>query len=171
MPVQSISCARCGVAFLPPRPSVKAKYCSRACFVGNGQVALTCRYCSETFSVYRSRVRPFCTMHCLKAHRAALKQPVEARFWRHVATGDGCWLWTGQLDRDGYGTITGRGMKPVKAHRLSWELAHGRSPGKLWVLHSCDTPACVNPAHLRLGTPKDNTADMISRGRSRLKNQ
>ena len=73
---------------------------------------------------------------------------------------DECWLWLGRKKR-GYGVLTLR----LKAHRYSYEVAHGRIPDGLGVLHSCDNPACVNPAHLRLGTQRDNLADSIARGR------
>lgn len=56
--------------------------------------------------------------------------------------------------RRGYGFFDGRG-----AHRVSWELATGEAPGKAVVCHSCDTPGCVNPDHLWLGTHADNVRD------------
>jgi HNH endonuclease len=56
-------------------------------------------------------------------------------------------------------------MRPV--HRVVWIALHG-DPGKLKVLHTCDNPPCCNPRHLFLGTPKDNTDDMISKGRARF---
>jgi hypothetical protein len=52
-------------------------------------------------------------------------------------------------------------------HRFAWELAYGPIPDGLWVLHHCDNPPCVNIDHLYLGTVKDNTADMMRRGRMR----
>jgi len=51
------------------------------------------------------------------------------------------------------------------AHRLSYEDAKGRIPKGGLILHSCDNPACVNPAHLRVGSYKENVSDMDSRGR------
>jgi hypothetical protein len=83
-----------------------------------------------------------------------------------VRKGD-CLLWTGVTKRDGYGVIgIGRG-KQYRVHRIAWEVKYGAVPQGLLVCHKCDTPLCVNVDHLFLGTPKDNTQDMIRKGRRR----
>ena len=95
----------------------------------------------------------------------------EKRFWSKVQKTEGCWLWTASLDRRGYGQFRLDG-RIQKAHRVSWQLANG--PIAAWsdpktsplVLHSCDNPRCVNPAHLSTGTNADNTADRDSKGRA-----
>lgn len=79
----------------------------------------------------------------------------------------GCWLWSGAQTSDGYGYLRPfGGTRNVRAHRWSLVLA-GRDPGPAVVLHACDTPLCVNPAHLRVGTHADNVADMHAKGRAR----
>jgi hypothetical protein len=78
---------------------------------------------------------------------------------------NGCWIFCGNKDKDGYGIFThGRG-KQLRAHRASYEFHKKQdATGKL-VCHSCDNPSCINPDHLFLGSPKDNTQDMIKKGR------
>lgn len=91
-------------------------------------------------------------------------------FWAKVDTSDGmfaCWNWIGGRTVDGYGRVNWKG-KLTLAHRLSWEFTNGQIPDGLNVLHNCpdgDNPACVNPAHLFLGTQGDNIRDMFSKGR------
>lgn len=78
----------------------------------------------------------------------------------------GCWLWSGGIIPDGYGTVY-VDKKTKYAHRVAYETAKGPIPTGLYVLHKCDTPACVNPDHLRVGTQSDNMRDSIERGRHR----
>jgi len=80
----------------------------------------------------------------------------------------GCWLWTGGINGYGYGAIgAGYPQRMRGAHRASWELFCGDIPKGIQVLHRCDTPCCVNPLHLFLGTPSDNIKDKMVKGRYR----
>jgi hypothetical protein len=94
------------------------------------------------------------------------------RFWKYVEKTDSCWVWTGLAKTRGYGRISRAiDKKPhyFLAHRYSWMLRHGPIPDGQHVLHKCDTPVCVNPDHLFLGTHQENMADMWAKGRQNLK--
>lgn len=101
-------------------------------------------------------------------------KPIADRFWPKVSRGSPyeCWEWLGTRDRAGYGRMsTRRGQAPVRAHRVSWELHYGAIPDGMVVRHKCDNPACVNPAHLLIGTYRQNMADAVERGRLNPKSQ
>lgn len=76
----------------------------------------------------------------------------------------GCWIWTEYCNNHGYGRFRVDGKKTL-AHRASYEAFIGPIPEGMLVCHKCDTPACVNPSHLFLGTDKDNVRDCINKGR------
>lgn len=98
-----------------------------------------------------------------------MRKPVEERFWKR---GDkspnekGCWNWTGGKDRFGYGLIYYKGKRTViPTHRLSFIIHNGEIPEGFFVLHACDNPACVNPAHLYPGTQLQNMREKAERKR------
>lgn len=86
------------------------------------------------------------------------------RFWSKVNKTETCWLWTSAVIRR-YG-IFSVGSRKVRAHRYVWEITNGPIPEGLFVCHTCDTPLCVRPDHLFLGTAADNAKDAVSKGRS-----
>jgi len=96
------------------------------------------------------------------------RRPFAERFWEKIAIGDDdkCWEWQAARNAKGYGRLTsGRGVY-LKAHRVAFALSNGGFVAdETHVLHHCDNPPCCNPTHLFIGTPKDNTADMIRKGR------
>ncbi len=82
----------------------------------------------------------------------------------------GCWLWDGLTTHNGYGRIGVNG-RDQRAHRVSYELHCGPIPEGAVGCHRCDIPACVNPAHLFLGTVKDNVFDRSQKGRGKFGEQ
>lgn len=121
-----------------------------------------CVYCLKELAHPTNK---FCGQPCITAwvnQRKAL--PAEDRFWSRVNKTSTCWVWQGAPWAFGYGRIevNGRG---VSTHRFSWERHNGKIPEGMSVLHKCDVPLCVNPAHLFLGTQEDNMRDRAAKGR------
>lgn len=94
-----------------------------------------------------------------------------ARFWSYVHKTETCWTWTASIRSKGYGAFVWLDLKGKlvqgRAHVFSWLIHRGEIPAGLFVLHECDTPACVRPEHLFLGTRADNNRDMCAKGRHR----
>jgi len=87
------------------------------------------------------------------------------RFMAKVEPDGECWRWTAFKNWDGYG-VFGVKSKAIGAHRAAYMIFSGDIPAGLCVLHSCDRPWCVNPAHLYVGTQLENVRDRVVRGRS-----
>lgn len=76
----------------------------------------------------------------------------------------GCWLWMGTVNPRGYGILLIDNV-PYRIHRLQWERFNGVIPKGLFICHKCDTPSCINPDHLFMGTHNDNMRDGVNKGR------
>jgi hypothetical protein len=126
-----------------------------------------------------------CKGYCDKHYRRVLRRgDVNDYGSRKVAEGDaierfhqkyeinesGCWMWTGGTRPNSKGVPYPRhwtdDFKSIGAHRFSFELVHGEIPQSMYVCHKCDTPLCVNPDHLFLGSHQDNMRDMVAKQRS-----
>lgn len=86
------------------------------------------------------------------------------RFWSKAKIDADCWLWIAAKNSKGYGKFL-LNRVDTGAHRVAWLLTYGSIPPGKHVLHTCDTPACVNPKHLYIGTNRDNVNDRTERGR------
>lgn len=100
-------------------------------------------------------------------------RPDEDRFWEKAEPIPlaGCWVWTGTLSNNGYGTfrigsLTDGTRRNISAHRYAAELCYGAIPAGMQALHHCDNKLCVNPEHLYVGSHSDNMRDAVKRGRT-----
>lgn len=82
-------------------------------------------------------------------------------FFEHMVVNGECWEWKGARTKGGYGTY-----KRTTAHRHAYECTYGPIGAGMVVMHTCDNPPCINPAHLKLGTQQQNLADMWAKGRA-----
>lgn len=96
-----------------------------------------------------------------------MRPGTEESFWAKVARheGNACWEWRAQKSPSGYGKVTFRG-RSWRAHRLAYVFEHGAIPAGLLICHHCDNPGCVRPDHLFAGESKDNSQDMVRKGRA-----
>lgn len=151
------------------------------------RLARTCRKCGRVFTVAAAEVAKgggkLCSFACRKGDapqrrsNPAPRNPVD-RFWfyvdkngpipAHVPGLGPCWIFA-KLKPSRYGSFCAGGVRHI-AHRFSYELHYGAMSAANWlVCHKCDNRSCVRADHLFLGTPKDNTQDMIRKGRDNLK--
>jgi hypothetical protein len=131
-----------------------------------------CQFCSGLIprNAINYRKRKFCSMACDKAN---IRAQSEQRFWARVDKSggpDACWLWQGYCQKFGHGWLQrcqGSGTKPkgYLAHRFAYELLVGPVPDGKCLLHHCDNPPCVNPAHLFIGDRDDNAKDSMAKRR------
>lgn len=157
-------CEGCGVGL--PRGRKICKQCSVR-IVGLENM---CTRCGDAFSVAKGLCRRCYTYDRRKANVRLSSVDLldcrldwEPRFWGNVLRSDGCWEWQGTLSKQDYGMM-GIGDHSYGAHRLSYLLEHG-VPEKEVIMHMCDNPRCVNPAHLMQGSYQDNMNDMWLKGR------
>jgi hypothetical protein len=137
---------------------------SGLCMCGCGQPAPIAKRRNMRRGIVAGQPLRFIPGHARRRH-------TEERFWEKVDRRgpDDCWEWLASKSRKGYGNFSANGCAG-KAHRYAYELHYGPIPDNMCVCHNCpagDNPACVNPAHLWLGTINDNNTDRDNKGRDR----
>ena len=183
-----IHCQQCGGLFYrSPRESDKQwtarRFCSRTCFQAEqasrtipAGSTRTCEECGAAFTKRRrenaaqwlNRHR-FCSSACARAaqgkKRIAALPDIKTAFESRVGKTSGCWLWQGPKSGNGYGVFI-YANKRYRAHVFALKLDGRPVPKGKQGLHHCDTPLCVRPSHLYIGTPKMNVDDIWSRDRA-----
>lgn len=153
-------------SWLPPRPhrscsrrTPRYSLPARQLDAMNGRI---CPLCDGPKTFYSERCGT-----CRRAGQYSRRTPPTTRLTgKTVERDSGCVEFTGATNGHGYGQLADSDLgRPVKAHRVAWEIVHGPIPQGLFICHHCDNPLCVNVDHLFLGTDQDNVSDMIAKGR------
>lgn len=104
--------------------------------------------------------------------KSTKQRPADERFWEKVDASGDCWEWTGGKKAHGYGNFFPTRRKSYIAHRYAWETLIGPIPAGMTIDHLCRNRACVNPAHLRVVTQRENNhASPLVRARYAIKTQ
>lgn len=138
-------------------------FCSKICrqWVMNHRQRRPCIRCG---SICYPQGHNRCKECFHKESKEQAKRNFKKRFLGYIQKTPTCWLWTGAVNNHGYGNFNVN-HKTTLSTRISYELHIGKIPEGLWVLHHCDNPPCVKPAHLYAGTPSDNIQDAYRRNR------
>lgn len=168
-------CKNCNIKFERNRKRI---FCSRICHYKCkykcSKLIKKCLQCNIEFKFYKLLYKKdpnFCSLICKKMWHKTPENKIEqlkkALDRNTIKNQEECWGWKGTVSPNGYGRIWFAG-KVINASRASWFVHYGLIYNKkLCVLHKCDNPICSKPDHLFLGTNKDNTRDMIKKGRKR----
>jgi hypothetical protein len=173
----------CGIAGCERRSETRCGYClmhyKRWKKHGDAAIVKKQKYigkCSVPTCANVDVARGLCGKHVQRLYSGSSMDELPSLFDRlgnFEISDSNCWEWTGAYagnETHKYGQIKIFGM-PVPVHRFMYELFVGRVPNFGVVCHRCDNPRCINPEHLFLGTSKDNSEDMVAKGRWRNRPQ
>src|SRR5262245_17641261 len=163
------TCETCGVRFtVIPSKVGRTRFCSRACkyTASRAPADAVCPICGVEFLARKRTEQRFCSLRCAGVHRRTASR-IEYLHQRSVREPSGCLLWTGHVHSSGYGRIV-VDRRDRFVHCVAWEEQHGPIPPGMQVQHLCNVKRCIEPTHLTLGTPAQNSAYMVQCGRSTI---
>ena len=131
---------------------------------------VVCIGCGSIFTPkYTSRPRAYCSKSCAANKREARRYvPLKDRLLRQRTIDvNGCWLWSGHIRPNGYGSITIKD-RACSVHTAAYKEFIGPIPDGMCVCHTCDIRHCFNPEHLWIGTRGDNNRDAFAKGRNNI---
>lgn len=173
-------CALCGTPLTDKQIHKGGEFCTKSCSIRARSTLNRGIHCAADGCDRQVKGLGYCDKHYQRIKRNGTLVPRDAwwdqteaeRFWSKVDKSGDCWLWTSSSDQHGYGQfMVWRGGTPQrwKAHRYALGLLEPGDSSHV-VMHICDNPPCVNPAHLRIGTQRENMGDMWEKGRARNQN-
>jgi hypothetical protein len=173
---RTINCSICSIAFSYTwRSTRKRQFCSIDCIKKNSSEKRksTCKSCKKEFIRNYSCKGVYCSLPCKYIGLKISSHDKEINFGviknklkdSYSVNENGCHIWNKTIMSSGYGIIGHGRKKKILAHRAVWILNNGFINEELFVCHKCDTPTCININHLFVGTAKDNSMDMNSKGR------
>ncbi len=141
--------------------------CKKEKIVVHGRKCKECRkeYQKKQSAKKREKTCPICE---IRHNKMAKECSMKCKLLNRFKVDKGCWIWSKSLNESGYGKLqeNQKGKrKYLMSHRESYKVFKGNIPKGKLILHQCDRPACINPDHLFIGTMKDNTRDMLYKGR------
>lgn len=128
-----------------------------------GEIAKKYRVCHTTSMYWRKKYEIPIQQHS-NDKRGGQYQSVLQRCWQQIEIEGECWIFKGCVDGKGYPMMSIRGKNQL-IHREIYRQFNGKISEDMCICHFCDTPRCINPAHLFIGTQKDNIQDCIKKGR------